>query len=123
MKIRGHQTINGKDAKLASGHFNGGEHLFVEVDGITNQTISCILPGGGFVTFAFLPHGDGKVESVDIHSTVGKQFKYKPTDDKGDVHYVQHAIGFSRNGDTFDTRKVNKPTGLMTVLLHPSHHA
>lgn len=121
MKIRAHTTISGKDSKLENGHFNGGEHLFIDIDGMTNQTISCILPNGKFVTFAFIPHGDGQVESVDIHSTAGKPFRYKSSDE--DVHYEQHLIGFARNGDTFDTRKTGRPTGLSTLLLHPSHHA
>lgn len=111
MEIRAHTTIN---------HFNGGEHLFVDIAAGTHQTISCLLPNGKFVTFAFVPGDGNEIECVDIHSTVGQPYKYKPTDD--DTHYTQHAIGFSRNGDTFDTRKAGKPTGLITLLLNSSHH-
>jgi hypothetical protein len=109
-------------ADITQGEFNNGEHLFVQLERGKNQTVSCRLPNGAFVTFAFVP-GDGEeFECVDIHSTVGKRFYYKPTDEKSDVHYRQHAIGFSRNGDTFDTRKANKPTGLLTLLLNKTHH-
>ncbi len=121
MKVRAHTTIKGCDSKIEQGHFNGGEHLFLEIDGQTHQTVSCILPNGKFVTFAFVPGQEGQVECVDIHTTAGEQFKYKPSD--SDTHYSQKLIGFSRAGDTFDSRKSGKPTGLATLLLHPRHNA
>lgn len=124
MKTRAHTTINGKDCDLAKGHFNGGEHLFVDIDGSTNQTISCLLPGGKFVTFAFIPNGDGTIECVDIHTTAGQPFKYKATDE--DTHYQQQAIGFCRGSDSFDTRDILEKgvhTGLITVLLHSNHNS
>jgi hypothetical protein len=104
-------------ADLREGHFNNCEHTFMELEAGKDQTISVKLPNGKFVTFAFI-HGQGTdTECVDIHSTVGKEFKYKPTDEDSDIHFVQHAIGFSRRGDTFDTRDAGKPTGLITLLL------
>ena len=111
-------------AKLTEGEFNRGEHLFVEIQPCSPQTISCKLPNGEFVTFAFVPATEGnEFECVDIHSTVGKKFKYKPEDADDDIHFVQQAIGFSRYGNTVDTRKAGKPTGLLTLLLNKTHHA
>ena len=107
-------------ADLAMGEFNNCEHTFMQVEAGKYQTVSCRLPNGKFVTFAFCPGQGDEMECVDIHSTCGEPFKYKSGD--SDIHYKQQAIGFSRNGDTFDTRKANKPTGLMTVLLNKSHH-
>lgn len=106
-------------ADLALGEFNNCEHLFVQLEAGKYQTVSCRLPNGKFVTFAFVPGQGEEMECVDVHSTAGQPFKYKPTDK--DTHYTQHAIGFSREGDTFDTRKANR-TGLITVLLNSSHH-
>lgn len=110
------------NADLALGEFNNCEHLFVQLEPGEMTTISCRLPNGKFVTFCFMPTKGEEFECVDIHSTVGKRFQYKPTDAKIDVHYQQHAIGFSRRGDTFDTREVPRPTGLITLLLNKTHH-
>lgn len=114
---------NVPEALINLGEFNNCEHLFVQMEKGKYQTISCRLPNGKFVTFAFVPGEGEEFECVDIHSTVGKRFQYKPADDKKDIHFVQHAIGFSRNGNTFDTRNEVKPTGLITLLLNKTHHA
>ena len=121
MKVIKQEMVNSPD--LCEGHFNKCQHTFLELEKGEYATISVRLPSGEFVTFAFVPGTlPDDVECVDIHSTVGQKFKYKPTDDDKDLHFVQHAIGFSRYGDTFDTRKAGKPTGLLTLLLGKGHH-
>ena len=56
-------------------------------------------------------------ETAGINHTL---WAYKPTDE--DTHYQQHAVGFCRGSNTFDTRKADRPTGLLTLLLNKSHH-
>jgi hypothetical protein len=121
MKLIEVRNIQG-GGDISDGTFNGGEHTFMELEAGKNQTISVKLPNGEYVTFAFVPSQGLEIECVDIHSTVGQKFKYKASDSNDDIHFVQHAIGFSRWGDTVDTRKSDKPTGLLTLLLNKSHH-
>lgn len=105
---------------LHAGHFNRCEHTFLQCEPGRWQTLSVALPNGKVVTFSFVPGNGNEMECVDIHATVGKPFKYQPAN--AEVHYVQHAIGFSGNGDTFDTRQIKRPTSLITLLLAHHHH-
>jgi hypothetical protein len=109
---------------LQNGDFNAGEHLHVEIEPGKNQTISCLLPNGKFVTFAFLPSrkGENEMECVDIHTTVGKPFLRDPEREEGALAYPQQLIGFCYGSDMFDTRRFSKHTTLATLLLHKNHY-
>lgn len=111
-----------ENADLCKGEFNNCEHTFLVCEKGKMQTISVLLPNDEVVTFCFVPGKGDEIECVDIHSTVGQKFKYEDKDEKTDVHFVQHAIGFSRKGDTFDTRNIAKPTALITLLLGSEYH-
>ena len=108
------------NADIRIGEFNDCEHLFVQIEPGKNQTISCRLPNGKFVTFAFISSKGEEMECVDIHTTAGKYWKDEKT--VGTHHYQQHLIGFSKGGDTFDTRKVKEKTTLATLLLNSEYY-
>lgn len=118
MKIIDHKFV--KNGAVEDGHFNGGDHVFIEVEAGAHQTVSCKLPNGKFVTFAFMPGTGAEFECVDIHSTVGKHWTDEQT--LGRNHWQQQAVGFSKGNNTFDTRKVQTPTSLITLLLASGHH-
>lgn len=76
IKVTGQRKVESTDRRPE--HFNGGEHLFVEIAANEYQTISCKLPNGKFVTFAFIPAGNStqpsnEIECVDLHSNVGTE--------------------------------------------------
>ena len=126
MKILKHEPKSDKTltGKVADGYFNGGEHLFVSIEPEAYQTISCRLPNGRYVTFAFVPgkRGTDEIGCVDIHTTVGKPFlRERPADDY-DVAYPQQLVGFRRGPDTFDTRELPHVTTLTTLLLGDQHY-
>jgi len=105
-----------------AGHFNRCEHLFVELSPGEYQTISVKLPNGKHVTFAFVPgRTPDDFECVDIHSTVGRH--WKDTTTVGENHYEQQLVGFAKEGNTFDTRKLPRKTALATLLLGSRHYA
>lgn len=118
MKILRQEMIH--EADIRAGEFNNCEHLFIQVEPGQCQTVSCRLPNGKHVTFAFVPGTGAEFECVDIHSTVGRHWVDSFT--LGLHHYQQHLIGFSKPGDTFDTRKIKRPTSLATLLLSSKHH-
>jgi hypothetical protein len=118
MKIVRQEHI--EKADIRAGQFNNCEHLFIELAPGQCQTVSCHLPNGKHVTFAFVPGTGNEFECVDIHSTVGKHWIDNLT--FGLHHYQQHLVGFSRQGDTFDTRRIKRPTSLATLLLSSHHH-
>lgn len=105
----------------SKGNFNAGEHLRVEIEPGKHQTISCKLPNGKFVTFAFCPaNSPTEMECVDIHTTVAMPFPGAKPDE---LKFPQHLLGFSyHQPDTFDTRKADRPTTLATLLLHTRHY-
>lgn len=109
-------------ANINAGEFNNCQHLFLELTPNAYQTISCRLPSGKHVTFAFVPSKEDPngFECVDIHSTVGKH--WTDTTTLGRNHYQQHAIGFGKLSDPFDTRKMKQAPSLITLLLAASHH-
>ena len=123
MKVTGKADISAPE--LAQGHFNRGEHLFVAIEPGRYQTISCGLPNGRHVTFAFVPgSSEGtEMECVDIHATVGKHFSSDHT--VGKEMWTHHLVGFSADGgDAFDTRRLNhaRRTSLATLLLSLHHY-
>lgn len=126
MKILAHipkadlPVIDDPNTQRASGQFNRAEHLFVELEPGTVQTISVKLPNGKFVTFSFVNASDKSenFECCDIHSTVGKPVHRNNRD------FFAHAIvGFTVGHNTFDTRSMKEPTTLATLLLSPAHNA
>lgn len=111
-----------EEPDVNAGHFNRCEHLFVELTPGEYQTISVKLPNGKHVTFGFVPGRTPEdFECVDIHSTVGKHWRDSTT--VGEDHYEQKLIGFAKEGETFDTRKLTRKTGLATLLLGARHHS
>jgi hypothetical protein len=114
------QIKNVTNTDLTKGEFNNCEHVCMQVEPGKYQTISCRLPNGKFVTFGFVPGVGDEMECVDIHSTVGKHWTDKNT--VGELHFVQHLIGFAPGCDTFDTRLMKKPTSLATLLLNKLHY-
>ncbi len=119
LKVTAQYKVEAPDAN--AGHFNRCEHLFVELTPGEYQTISVRLPNGKHVTFGFVPgRTPDDFECVDIHSTVGKHWTDSAT--VGKDHYEQKLIGFAKEGDTFDTRKLDRKTGLATLLLGAHHH-
>ncbi len=119
MRILAQHKVEKPDVN--AGHFNRCEHLFVELTPGEYQTISVKLPNGKHVTFGFVPGRTPEdFECVDIHSTVGRHWKDGST--VGEDHYEQKLIGFAKEGDTFDTRKLARKTGLATLLLGAHHH-
>lgn len=107
---------------MNAGRCNRCEHLFVELMPGEYQTISVKLPNGKHVTFGFVPgRTPGDFECVDIHATVGKH--WRDTTTAGKDHYEQKLIGFAKEGDTFDTRKLARKTALATLLLGARHHS
>lgn len=120
MRVLAQHKVHQPDVN--AGHFNRCEHLFVELAPGEYQTVSVRLPNGKHVTFAFVPGSSpDDFECVDIHSTVGKHWKDSTT--VGEDHYEQKLVGFAKDGDTFDTRKLPRKTGLATLLLGAQHHA
>lgn len=109
-----------KKADIRIGQFNNCEHLFIELSSGQCQTISCKLPNGRHVTFAFVPSTGDEFECVDIHATVGKHWIDSFT--LGEHHYQQHLVGFRKGGNTFDTRKLTHTTSLATLLLNSTYH-
>jgi hypothetical protein len=105
---------------LASGDFNRCEHLRLEVEAGKWQTISCKLPNGKFVTFAFVPGKGNEIECVDLHTTVGTPMPRPDNDER--TFFPQQLIGFALGTDTFDTRKGKKTTSLATLLLGSQHY-
>lgn len=103
-------------------NFNGGEHLRVEIEEGANQTISCKLPNGKFVTFAFCPSSTpGEMECVDIHTNSGPAVP-RAKGDGGPVGFLQHLVGFTYGSNTFATKQLPKPTTLATLLLSARHY-
>lgn len=120
VRILAHHKVEQPDVN--AGDFNRCEHLFVELAPGEYQTISVKLPNGKHVTFSFVPGGTpGDFECVDIHSTVGRHWKDRST--VGEDHYEQKLIGFAKEGDTFDTRKLARKTALATLLLGSQHYS
>lgn len=114
-------TTEVKKADVCAGEFNNCEHLFLECEAGKYQTISVRLPNDEFVTFAFIPSEGNEMECVDIHSTVGQKFTMENT--VGRTLFVQALLGFAPKGRTsFDTRQLDKPTTLVTLLLSASHN-
>ncbi len=113
---------NVPNADVNIGEFNNCEHLFLQIEPGKCQTISCRLPNGKFVTFAFVkgPDGSEEMECVDIHTTSGQHWKDNET--LGKNHYQQHLVGFSKGRDTFDTRKIKEKTSLATLLLNSDYY-
>jgi hypothetical protein len=112
------------EADIKKGEFNNGEHVFIELEPGQWQTVSCRLPNGKYVTFAFCPGSNDnptELECVDIHATVGRHWTDEHT--AGRDHWQQHLVGFSKGGTTFDTRKIKQTTSLATLLLHKNYHA
>ena len=121
MKITGQRKV--EKAVIEQGEFNNCEHLFVEMAQGEHQTISCKLPNGVFVTFAFVPNSDGSFECVDLHTTVQKTTLMKfGVKVEQPTAYVQQLIGFNRGSNSFDTRRMKSKTLLATLLLHKSHY-
>lgn len=110
--IKQEMVTNGR---IEDGHFNDCEHLFVDIEAGRNQTISCRLPNGKFVTFAFIS-SKKEFDCVDIHSTVGPKWNNDNT--LGKQHWQQHLIGFSdKGGNSFYTPQLKEKTTLATLLL------
>lgn len=109
--------------------FNGGQHIFIDIEPNKNQTLSCRLPNGKVVTFAFVPAGNSikssnEIECVDIHSNVGPEL---PRPDKTGNFNRHHLIGFTVGGTAFDTRRVESAnpkhvTSMATLLLRTGHY-
>ncbi len=118
MKVVRQEKIEAADIPV--GQFNNCEHLFIVLAPGQYQTVSCQLPNGKHVTFAFVPSDGDEFECVDIHATVGKQWTDEQT--LGKHHYEQKLIGFSKHGNTFDSRKGKHPTSLTTLLLKSPYH-
>ena len=57
---------------------------------------------------------------MDIHATVGCHWTDEHT--VGQDHWQQHLVGFSKGGNTFDTRKIKQMTSLVTLLLHKNYY-
>jgi hypothetical protein len=105
-------------ADINIGEFNNCEHLFLQIEPGKWQTISCRLPNGKFVTFAFVPTATEEIECVDIHTTAGVRFKNR----NGDFSHQQNVIGFRCGSNSFDTRRIEPHTSLITLLLHSNHN-
>lgn len=119
MKIDRIEWVQG--GSIEKGHFNSGDHLFLDLHPDKYQTISARLPNpGAYCTFAFIPNSKHTLECCDIHTTQGPQVirdkDLKPA-------YLQHLTGFCGGTNSFDTRKLSKPTLLATLLLNPEHYA
>lgn len=125
MKVTNQRYVDPADKSPA--HFNGGEHLFVDIDPNKFQTISCKLPNGKFVTFAFVPsgteqHPSDEIECVDIHCNCAEP---EPRCDKAGTYHQQHVVGFCIGSTSFDTRnrkQVDRETSLATLLLSSKHY-
>ena len=120
MKYLKHETVLPAE-QSEPGNFNAGEHIYVEIEPGQAQTVSCRLPNGCYVTFAFLPGQDNEMECVDIHSDVGPEVA-RPRGNGDDPGRLQHLIGFGFGGDSFDTRTAKNPCTLSTLLLHSRHY-
>lgn len=103
--------------------FNRCPHLCVEVpDGTC--TISARTSDGHLVTFCFLPtHGPmhaSPAGCVDIqfHNSAAPRIKGV----NQDTRPVQHIVGFTPGAINWDTRHMQRPTTLLTVLLHDSYY-
>jgi hypothetical protein len=117
---------------LRQGHFNACEHLFVDIEPGRNQTISCRLPNGKYVTFCFCRGSDQEPKEmgfVDIHSTVGPHFLSEEA--LGRDQWQMHLVGFCPAApDSFDTRRAKmvipdpkkSPTTLATLLLNKEYY-
>lgn len=114
MKTNG-VIINVHDVHIETGDFNRGEHLRVKIEPDKFQTVSCELPNGRFVTFAFIPGPQGDIRCVDIHSTNGPAEK-RPD---GSMGYAHHLIGFTQGGPhVFTTRNSDMKCVLATLVLN-----
>ena len=110
-------------ADLTHGEFNNCEHLFIELEAGKWQTVSCRLPNGKYVTFAFGPEFNdtsAELKWVDIHSTVGRHWTDEHTFPRD--HWQQHLAGLSQDGTVFDTSKMKEVINLTTLLLHKKYH-
>lgn len=94
--------------------FNDGQHVCVEVPN-GKSTISCKLPDGQQITFAFVPYtADGCPQCVDVQ-VHGKD----ATVQNGSASLpVQDVIAFGVGHDTFRSEDGKRPTTLVTHLLH-----
>ena len=123
MKIIRQENQPSQDERdIAAGYFNGGEHLFVQIEPGAYQTISARLPNGKFVTFAFVARNSTSEDilCVDLHTTVGKPYPRKDGN-KGDLYPI-HLVGFCTGTNSFDTRKIDRRTNLATVLLSDEYY-
>ena len=99
--------------------FNDNAHLCVELDG-ESFTITCRTPRGKLVTFAFVKSDTDDYECADVQYVNSPGPKVKNGDRKLTSF---HMIGFTVGTDTFDTRSVERPTTLATVLLSDRHYS
>lgn len=114
------KTLTPEEAVAAGfAEFNGCPHLCIDVpDG--GFTISARTSDGKRVTFCFVPYrDDAPAGCVDV------QYHDAPVPKVPNGRYqlpVMHSVGFAVGSDTWDTRKHDRPTTLLTVLLDDKHY-